>query len=69
MSTYPSNYFYALFAGQPGDLAVNFLATADAALGPVTLTAEVHALSCDSGGPCPPACPLTVTTEIVAPAR
>ena len=69
VSTYPSNYFYALFAGQSGDLAVNFLATADAALGPVTLTAEVHALSCDSGGPCPPACPLPGTTEIVAPAR
>ena len=69
VSTTPSNYFYALFAGQSGELAVYFLATADAAAGPVTLTAEVHALSCDSGGPCPPACPLTVTTEIVAPAR
>jgi hypothetical protein len=69
VSTTPSNYFYALFAGQSGELAVYFLATADAAAGPVTLTAEVHALSCDSGGPCPPACPLTLTTEIVVPAR
>ena len=69
VSTTPSNYFYALFAGQSGELAVYFLATADAAPGAVTLTAEVHALSCDSGGPCPPACPITVTTEIVAPAR
>lgn len=69
VSTYPSNYFYGLFAGQSGELAVNFLATADAAAGPVTLTAEIHALSCDSGGPCPPACPLTLTTEIVARAR
>jgi hypothetical protein len=64
-----SQVLYGLFAGQALDLGFTFSASAGAAPGTVTFTAETTALHCDETGRCPPPCPVTTTLDLVAAGR
>ncbi|MEN9784825.1 MAG: hypothetical protein RLZZ299_89 [Pseudomonadota bacterium] len=68
-TTQDPQYLYGLFAGQALDLSLTFLASASAAPGTVTFTAEATALHCADSGRCPPPCPVTTTLDLLAPGR